>query len=147
MNVPANSNGSTQKQLGADPKQDQGVPGEPKEMSDPEVSSMSTSSPTPTPTGSPSMTGSRSSSKPSEMDESPASSSSAPTEGSSSTSQQPIFDADTQRDREGTLIIHFSTFGTKEQKQKTAENMVRNIRLKGFGIVHASIDGTEIPVE
>lgn len=144
MSAPENWNGNTQRQQEEGHKQDQVPPGERKEMSDPKASSMSTSSPTPTPTVSPSMTGNRSNGKHSETGENPALLSSAPSVESSFTWLQPNSDDVKQRDREGTLVIHFYSFGSAQQKRATAQSMLKNLQVKGFSIIHAALDGNEI---
>lgn len=52
-----------------------------------------------------------------------------------------------EKPREGTLIIHFSMYGTAEHKQQTVDNMLRNLSVKGYNFIQVLLDDVEIPLE
>lgn len=40
-------------------------------------------------------------------------------------------------DREGTLVVHFSTYGRSLQAEKAAHTMVKDLQVKGYNILDA----------
>lgn len=49
-----------------------------------------------------------------------------------------------QVQRENTLIVHYSSFGTEAQQYTDAERLLRVLEVKGVAVIQATINGKEV---